>query len=520
MFCMLLRKHLAGARLVAAEQPGLERIVALRFEASDELGDRRAYTLQCELFGRLPNLVLLDSDGRILDAVRRVNAEEGWSQASFTARPCNRGGRILLPGAHYQPPEPQRKISLLESPVRDVMARMDFTAEDHLDKALNRALDGASPIVCREIAFRALRGRDIPLSEMGEEERARLAFYLGELAGILRDGKGRPTMVLSPSAKPMDFTYMEITQYGRGAVTREMRSGGALLADFYAESDRQLRLRRRTQDLMKVLTRLAERTSRRVAAQQGDLAACRNRDQLRRYGELITANLHALKGRQAECEVVDYYDPACPTVRIPLDERLSPAANAQRYFKDYRRAETAERMLTGLIQGGERELAYYDTVFDALARCETERDAQEIREELHSEGILRREKGKARKPAPAKPLEFEAADGTRILVGRNNRQNEEISLRLAKGSDTWLHVKDRPGAHVLIQCGGQEPSGGAVEMAAALAVRYSSAAQAGRAPVDVTLARHVWRQPGGKTGMVLYDHQKTIMASPYDRDQA
>lgn len=501
MFCMLLRKHLMGAKLVAVEQPGLERVLFLRFDAVNEMGDRVAPALVLEILGSKANLLLLDGEGRIIDAVRRSDLE-------------NAGDRLIQPGARYELPPSQHKVNLLEEPAADVLERLREKEGMELSAALRETLDGASPIVCREAAFRAVRRKGAAVEELTADDRERLRLYLENLAEEIRTG-GRPTLVVKPDGTPWDFTYIPLSQYGREAVTRELPDYSVLLDTFYAEREKAERIRRQSQDLLRLLSNLTQRTARKIAAQKKDLEKSADREKYRIYGELLKANLHRVPKGASHVELENYYDPDMAPVRIPLNAALSPAQNAQRYFKEYKKTYTAEQVLGEQIAAGEKELVYLDSVFDALSRAESTAELQDIREELAAGGYLKRGGAKGKSlPARSKPMRFLSSDGFSILVGRNNRQNDELTLRVAAKNDIWLHVKNIPGSHVIVLTEGAVPPDRTLEEAAILAAYYSKARQSASVPVDYAPVRKVKKPAGAKPGMVIYEGNRTAYVQP------
>lgn len=501
MFCMLMRKRLVGARLTGMEQPGLERILKLNFEGRNELGDVVSLSLVVEMMGRRSNIILCDEDMRVIDAVRRTDAADAV--------------RVLMPGVRYRFPPSQDKVDPILGSMEPLWERLQRNPQLELSKAMLEHLQGASPLVCRELAYAACRGKALRVEELEEADWQRLRVQLTRWVEALQGRGTSPTMVLDPAGRPMDFCFIPIHQYGMAAMTREYPDCCSLLDAFFSERERADRIRSRSQNLLKHITTLSGRIARRVSAQQAEWKASQNREHLREYGELIKANLHQIERGADFCEVVNYYSPECETVRIPLDTALSPSQNAQKYFKEYRKAHTAQQRLAELVKKGTEELSYIDSVFDALSRAESDRELAEIREELEQGGYLKAQNGKKTRPAAKlPPYRFVSDDGFAILVGRNNRQNEQLSLRTAQSSDVWLHVKDGPGAHVIVCCEGKQPPDTTLEQAAVLAATYSKSAQSPQVAVDYCLARKVKKPQGTPPGMVIYDGYKTAFVRP------
>ncbi|MGI6264850.1 MAG: Rqc2 family fibronectin-binding protein [Acutalibacteraceae bacterium] len=502
MFCMLLRKRLTGGRLVAVRQPGLERALYLDFDCVNELGDPVRLTLAAEIMGRHSNVILVGPDGLVLDAIKRVD----WDMSSV---------RPILPGLPYAPPPlAAGRIDLSANTPEELWRAVKNGPDGPLSKAILGVSQGLSPLLCREAAHYATRGADSPVSTLGEEQKDRFLFFAGRLKAIADTGEGAVPYLLEKDGAPLEFSCLPIAQYGLAAIGRQVENFSVLLDTFYADKDAAERMRQRSHDLLRLLTNASERVSRKLENQRLELARSEKREQHRLYGDLINAHLGTIPKGASAAELVNYYDPDCATVTVPLDPALSAAANAQRYYKLYRKAQTAEQVLQQQIAAGEEELRYLDSVFDALSRARTARELEEIRGELADGGYWRRSGGKQKPPPPMGPLEFVSDDGFPILVGRNNRQNDRLTTRVARGSDVWLHVKNVPGSHVIVVCEGRTPPDRTVEQAAILAATHSRAATSRQVPVDYTPARFVKKPNGAKPGMVIYTTNQTAYVDP------
>jgi len=502
MFCMLLRKHLSGARLVAARQIGLDRVLHLDFEAANELGDTVTITLAVEIMGRHSNIVVIGPDGRIVDAIRRVDLETS-------------SVRQILPGMRYALPPVQNKLSLYEAEPEQVLARLAAGRDVELSKALLDALQGVSPLLCREIAHYATRGVETVCSELTKEQISRLEFYLSGLAETVRAGGCTPTMVLELSGKPKDFSFVPVNQYGAAMLTKECASCSALLDSFYTDRDRIERVRQRSGDLLKLLANTSDRITRKLAAQKEELLECAKREELKQKGDLIGANLYAVQKGDAKAVVQNFYSEAGEDIEIELDPMLTPAQNAQRYYALYRKADTAEKMLRKLISQGEAELAYIDSVFDALTRASGEAELDAIRSEMASGGYVRAQARKGgRKESALPPMRYRSSDGFVILSGRNNMQNDRLTLRDANGCDIWLHTQRIPGSHTIILTEDKEVPKSTIEQACVIAAYNSKARDSTKVPVDFALVRYVKKPNGAKPGMVIYDHYQTVIVGP------
>ena len=499
MFCMLLRKHLLGARLLELRQAPMERCVSLRFSCMDELGQRTEKQLVAELMGRTSNLILVGEDGRVLDCLRRVDL-------TMSER------RPVLPGLRYELPPRQDKCSPEEAD-KDLLAHRMFvkSGSTTLDRFLLDEFFGLSPLLCRELSHRCAGLTEAPIPEDSDALAGRLVEELEHLCG----GPWKPTLLRRPDGRNLDFSCISIEQY-EGAVQREFREDfSTLLDDYYSARDSADRLRQKSQAIVHTVAKLRDRTRRKLENQRKELAATYDRERLRQLGDIVTANLYQMERGQMRLSAVDFYDPEMKTIDITLNPAISPQQNAAKFYKDYAKAKNAEKYLTEQIKKGEQELEYFLSVLDALGRAETERDILEIREELLSGGYLHDRGGKKRmKLPPARPMAFLSSDGFPILVGRNNRQNDELTLRTAAKNDLWLHAQKIPGSHVIILCDGQTPPDSTVTEAMELAAWYSQAREGQGVPVDCTQVRYVKKPNGAKPGMVIYDRYHTGFVVP------
>ena len=502
MFCMLLRKHLTGGRLSAITQPPMERLLDFSFDCTDELGESVQKHLILELMGRNSNLILTDGTGRVLDCLRRVDFEMSAE-------------RQLLPGLYYRLPPTQGKRSPFETDT-DTLAQLlcAQTGQKQFDAWLLDTFGGISPLLCRELAFRIFGDVDTDIAALSQDAKRQAAVSLYEQFSALADGKKAPVLLVKQD-RPWDFTCIPIAQYG-GFVRCELQQGFSQLLDsFYGERDHAERLRQKTQAVRKLLTNLCNRTARKLALQKKELAGTYDRERLRRLGDIVTANLHAIARGQSRLRAVDFYDPDMQEIDIPLNPALSPQQNAAKFYKDYQKAKTAERVLTGQIARGETELDYLESVLEALSRAESERDIQQIRAELADGGYLREQTQKKRmKLPPAKPMQFRSTEGYTILAGRNNQQNDMLTTKLAEKGDIWLHAQKIHGSHVIIVCAGQTPSDETVTEAMTLAAYYSQSREGQNVPVDYTRVKNVKKPNGAKPGMVIYDRYATGYVTP------
>ena len=497
MFCMLLRKHLSGGIIESVRQEPLERVVTLTVLASDEMGERSRFTLVWEGMPRRANLILCDRDGRIIDCLRRVDLEAEQD-------------RQVLPGLFYRLPTRQDKRSPLSVTEEEFAALLGRAAPDApLDGWLLDTFTAISPLVARELTVRACGSTDAPASQGNA-----LWDVFSRWQQSVSENTFTPTLI-KRNGSLADFTYGPVTQYGTYAETEVYDSFSHLLDDFYEKREQAERVKQKGRDLLKTATTARDRVRRKLAAQEKELAACLDRDHLRICGELITANLYRMERGQSRLTAQNYYDENCADVDIPLDVRLSPQENAARYFKQYAKAKTAEKYLTAQLQRGREELQYLESVLQELAQAESEQDFNDIRTELTDGGYLR---GRGKKQPgfqrASKPREFRSSAGLRILVGRNNRQNDRLTTKDAGKRDIWLHTQKIHGSHVILCTGGAEPDEQSLMEAASLAAYFSQAQGSTKVPVDYTPVKFVKKPAGAKPGMVVYTTYQTMLADP------
>lgn len=495
-FCMLLRKHFSGGRLVDVRVIPGERIAFFDFACTNEMGDSVCNTLAAELMGRYSNIVLVQG-GKILDALKRVDFE-----ASAV--------RQLLPGLPYTlPPKPDRPLLMQAPPqaLAALCAQKDMPVAD----ALMKATGGCGPAVCREAAFRAFGAEDVYAAAMTEAQCAALAAQLEELQAVWRAG-GTPTAVVNAEGRPVEFSFVPLRQYGDTCSLVPYESCSALLEGYYAAKDKAERLRQRSKDLAKTVKNLYERAQRKLSARRAEQEESEQSGHLRVWGELLMANLWALHKGDRTATVANYYTGG--TENIPLDVRLSPTANAQKYFKEYKKKQTAAKVLRQLIEESQAEVAYLETVLYEVGQAEGEAALAEVREELRAGGYLKRSRQKEKKQKPADFIRCRSSDGFVILVGRNNVQNERLTLKTARGRDVWFHVKNAPGSHVVVLCGGMEVPNRTKTEAAMLAAYHSSQNGGAKVPVDYTFVKNIRKTGGLRPGMVLYDVYETAYVTP------
>ena len=513
MLCVLLRKHLNGARFVRAEQLGFERAVRLEFACRDEMGFPCVKYLIAETMGKYSNLIFADGDLRIISALKTVD---------FTTS----SQRQVLPGMKYELPPSQGKLDPLAMSERDFAQllenAMNSTPDLRADKLIVSSLAGISPVVAREVCFRATRHTDTPLSYCDRDELLRVLF--DAVIEPIRTHSFEPCVVFDTDNgdRPCEYSFIRLTQYGGAIKMKDVPSPSAVLDAYFGQRDRDERIHQRAQDVLRLLTNAEARIRRKLELQRTELADCELGVEYKKQGDLITANLYMLKRGDGEVTLTDYsdYDEARGQYRevtVCLDTRLSPAQNAQRLYKKYAKSKTAKTELAKQISLAEAELQYISTVFDALSRAETVTDLAEIREELFTSGYASRMKTYTSHKSGAPQLtKYRTSGGYTVLCGRNNVQNEYLTHKLASGNDYWFHVKGMPGSHVVMLCAdsGTEPSARDFTEACEIAAFNSKAQATQKIDVDYTLIRHLKKPPSSKPGMVIYHTYWSATVTP------
>ena len=499
-FCMLARKYFSGAKILSVCQQGLERAVEINCEVYNELGDRCVYKIVCELVGSVSNIILLNENSAIIDAVKRSDIETS--------------SRLILPGAKYVPMPLQNKADITDEDFS--FNNINFSGDIFLSEFLLKTFKGLSPLVCREIANDAF-GEDIKLDEIIDKN------IIKEKILLLREqilNKKGCYLLRYKRGDLKDFSFIPILQYGTLFSCEKFESPSMLLDAFYKEKDISSRLKKASSDILKTAQNALNRVIKRSANRKRELKACENCEEKRICGELIKANIHNIAPGAEFAEVENFYDPDLSLKRIKLDPALGAAQNAAKYFKEYKKACIARQTLKELIENDYREAQYLRSVCDNIGRCRNISDIADIRAELTETGYIKQKKVKKpdrRKPAFS-PLEFKSKDGFKILVGRNNIENDHLTLKSADKLDIWFHIKNAPGSHVILECAGKEPSEETLIYAAKLAVKYSSAECSSNVPVDYTYVKYVKKPGGAKPGMVIYKTNKTLFVT-FDKEE-
>ena len=500
MFCMLLRKHLVGARVADITQPGLERLVRMELDVTDDFGQPGRRTLVLEAMGRRSNLILLDGEGRVIDCLRRVDAEMS-------------AARQVLPGLFYEQPASTGRLPFLEETEEGFLEKLaQANPEVRLDRFLLDAYFGIAPLMARELTFRACGETDGRLCELDADARERFRAAFFQFASDVNVNNFTPYL-LKRDGVPFEFSALPVRQYGLSVETEVFESFSALLDSFYEAKEKQERVRQRGADLIRTATTARDRVRRKLALQEKDYAATQERDALRLSGDLITANLYRMERGERKLVCQNYYDENLAEVTIQLDPLLTPQQNAAKYYKRYTKAKTAEKYLREQMALARRDLSYLESILQEIDQAESEQDFMDIRSEMRDAGFIRKQ-GKKVPQRPSKPREFRTSGGFRVLVGRNNQQNDKLTLKDADYRDLWFHVQKLHGSHVILCTNGREPGDQDITEAAMLAVYFSQAKDSGNVPVDCTQVKNVKKPAGARPGMVIYTTYRTVNVTP------
>ncbi|NTV91377.1 MAG: fibronectin/fibrinogen-binding protein [Clostridiales bacterium] len=524
VFCMLLRKHLTGGRIISFEFNGYERIIGMLVESANELGDVSVKKLIIEIMGRHSNIILVNAENKIIDSIKHIDADISSVREIMPARPY-----LLPPGQDKMIPE--------DINIPDFIRSMQ-TSQTPVDKYLLEKIKGFSPLLCREICYRAgVETRKSP-DEMASREIVDLEKALGGIIASITNVSFKPSIVYEDEAmlRPLDYHCLSMTQF---ACSRQFNSISEVLDNFYNSKDAAERLKQKQADLLKVITNSIDRCRKKLFIQEDALREVADREKLRLYGELVTANIYCIQKGLKTVTLHNYYSEDNETVEVPLDENLLPQDNAQRYFKRYTKAKSTFAHTSRQLEETRTELDYLESVLQTLENCTKPLEMDEVRQELAEQGYTSGKAGSGsrsnpsgtRKPGkpgkggktsskkqsrvkPSEPLRFKSSDGYDIFVGKNNRQNDQLTLKQASSNDIWLHTKDIHGSHVIIRKQQFEIPDSTLREAAVLAAWHSKARMSSNIQVDYTAVRHVSKPSGAKPGMVVYVNHRTLTVNP------
>ena len=495
MFCMLLRKHLTGAKISAVRQLGFERAIEIALDTRDELGFDCVKYLYVEIMGKHSNIIFCNQDKKISNAIKIID---------FTTSQK----RQVLPGMLYEPPPPQDKKSPLDE-TSDGFLKLFETSPYQLepDKFITSNYTGISQLVARELAYRT--GRNHSPQELWN--------VFDEYVSRLRNNNFTP-VIIKAGGKLIEYCFMPINQYGNGAEIETAESFGELIDLYFTVREKSERIKQRAADILKLLSNTEARLLKKIQLQKNDIKTCGEKDTNKLYGELILSNIYQMEKGMTKISLPNYYDEDLAEVEIQLDSRLTPSQNAQVYFKRYNKSKVAEIELAKQIKISEMEIEYINSVFESLTKAENENDLNEIRNELYESGYASKMRNySAQKMKQSKPMTFVTDSGYKVLCGKNNVQNDILTFKTAAKLDYWFHTKNIPGSHVVMLCDGEEPSELDFTQAAMIAAVYSKASDGENVAVDYTMVKNIKKPGGSKPGFVTYSTNWTAYVMP-DRE--
>lgn len=502
LFCMLLRKHIGSGKITAVEQVGFERIIKMSVESYNELGDLTVKYLITEIMGRYSNVILVSEDGTVIDSVKHVD-----STVSSV--------REILPGGAYVPPPPQDKVPLTEFGAND---QIPFDRPVKADKAILSSVAGISPLAAREIVYSVFGTTDVKASEVNTNKAAELKLAVMKLGERVRNRTFSPCIIIdNASGKLMEFSAVDIRQYERLATVQKTESMNEAVDDFYYRRDMHDRMRQKSAGIVKLLNNNIERVSKKLSILERTVRDAENREEYKIKGDLLTANIYRMKEGMKEIEVDNFYEPGSAPMKIALDPSMSPSMNAQRYYKKYNKAKTALVEAAKQIESARADLDYLESTLYVAENAETVEDIDAVKYELASLGYIsnRSRQAKRKVKEKSKPMHFTSSDGFDIYVGRNNTQNDYLTLKFANTSDLWFHTKDIHGSHAVIKLGiDKDVPKRTILEAARLAAYYSQARESAQVPVDYTVIKNVKKPNGAKPGMVIYEGYNTVYVKP------
>lgn len=515
LFCMLLRKHIQNGRIIKIEQPDFERIIKITIESLDELKIRKSKDLIIEIMGRHSNIILVDNEeNKVLDSIKRVPL----SVSRY---------RQVLPGQKYINPPSQNKLNPIDSiDEKTFIDALLNSSKSELYKSIYSSFEGISPVIAKEICIRAKLDIDININHIDRKDFKSLYEIFNRLFNQIKNHIFFPCIAIDKRLnKIIDFSCIKLTMFNHFSFI-ENDSINYILETYYLEKDVKERIHQKSQSLRKSISTKLDRLYKKSKKQNEELLESKNADIYKINGELLTAYIYMIQKGMEEVEVVNFYDPNNENVLIKLDKRLTPSKNAQKYFKKYNKLKTALVEITEQLKITEEEINYLENIMLSITNCESIDELDEIKEELIKVGYVKgkiKDKGKSKKiketnVLKTKPYEFLSSDGFTIYVGKNNKQNDYLTLKMAINSDMWLHTKNIPGSHVIIRFDGEEIPETTIFEAAMLAAYYSKGKMSSKVPVDYTLKKNVKKPSGAKPGMVIYETNSTMYVTPLEED--
>lgn len=501
-FCMLLRKHLIGGRIVQIRQPGFERIIEIDIDSADEMGYSTHKTLTAEIMGRHSNIIFIDKPtGKIIDSIKRINFEIS-------------SVREILPGRIYEYPPSGGKTNPLTATKESFLSGIsDMSGSIKAEKYLMNRYNGISPAVARDICLKANLDSDADLTDCSSEQLESLFIAFSKFQSAAANAVFRPNIVYK-DGKASDFSCFILDIY-KGYDLEEFAGISEAAERFFHQKDQKDRMKQKSGDIHKIIVNRLDRCYKKLEILSGELQEAEGSEKYKIYGDLIMSNLYNLQQGKEKVRLQNYYSPEGEYLEIQMDPRLSPSANAQKYYKHYNKSKNAIDKINAQLEENRQEIMYLETQLDNLDKCTEELELEEIRNELAEQGYLKSRKSiKNKKAKLSKPMRFLSSTGFEIFVGKNNVQNDYLTLKFAENQDIWLHTKDIPGSHVIIKTAGKAVDDATLEEAANLAAFYSKGRMSSKVPVDYTRKKNVKKPGGAKPGMVIYDNYFTMYITP------
>lgn len=503
MFCMVLRKHIAGGRILDIRQPDFERMIVIDVESMNEMGDLGVKHIITEFMGKYSNIILTDEDVRILDSIKHVTHDKS-------------SVREILPGGTYEMPPSQNKMNPMELDFEEFRKNADEKSGYTLQALIYKSYTGISPAYASEICFNAGYDASDRAEQIGSDGIKRLYDSFEADVKKIKNGEFTPHIVYDTDGSVTDFFSLTSNQYGE----RERKyfdSFSKLLEEFYYKKDEKYHVRQRAHDIRRTVLSNIERCSRKLEIQIKSIKDTENMDYYKLCGELITANIYSIEEKADRFTALNYYEEDMPEIVIKLDPMLTASENANKYYAKYNKAKRTRAAAAEQKKQTEEELNYLESVLTSIESSEDDSDIREIKAELAAQGYIKAKKipkGKTQVLKKSKPMHFISSDGIDIYVGKSNVQNDELTIKFADSDDIWLHTKNIPGSHVIIKCGSETPPDRTIVEAAVIAATYSKAKESSKVPVDYTARKNVKKPGGAKPGMVIYERNKTLYVDP------
>ena len=503
MFCMLFRKYIQGGNIVNISQIGFERIIKISVESFDELKEKTTKDIIIEIMGRHSNIILTHSlDNKIIDSAKRIP-------------PSVSRVRQILPGQTYVLPPKQDKLNPIDEVSLNLFVDTLTSFNGPIFKAIYSKFLGVSPVIAKEICFRANIDENTLIDEISSNDISKVYKEFHNLFKFINNNIYNPSMIIDESIdKVLDFSCINLSQFSNLSIIND-DSISKILENYYATKDIKDRIHQRSSDLRKSISIKLDRLYNKLNKQEKELIESENAEIYKIKGELITSYIYMIEKGMESVEVANFYDPEYKNITISLNPNFTPSENAQKYFKKYNKMKTAKKEITSQIEITKEEINYLENIILSIENCENLAELMDIREELSKVGYLRaKNNSKKETKLTTKPHEFVSSNGFKILVGKNNKQNDNLTLKIASNEDIWMHTKNIPGSHVIIKTEGKEVPDETIFEGAMLAAFFSKSKMSSQVPVDYTKKKNVKKPNGSKPGMVIYETNSTIYVTP------